>query len=238
MIEPDEPPPLPSLAERTLRSRGIGWYVYSAVLLVIIVICGRSLLPVLPGRRPSKPLSLRNQPPGTAPAPVVRKPVAAKTPSQKPAKVRTPRASAKTAPTKTATVVAADGDAYPVVRAASGKTVYVRYRGEEVAVRLLNVDPPDRGEEGYDEAKAFVERMVEGKRVRLVFENDNRKADHYRRLLAHILVGDKNVSLELVRAGLSRYATDWGEGVFPEEFKRAEAEARKGRRGLWRKAAQ
>ncbi len=101
-------------------------------------------------------------------------------------------------------------------------------------VRLLNVDMPERGEVGFYAAKAALREMVGGRPVFLVYEFSYRPSrGRFDRLLVYLYADDVNLNLEMVREGWTPYYTESGTGRFPDEFKQAEAEAMRGRRGLW-----
>jgi hypothetical protein len=62
-------------------------------------------------------------------------------------------------------------------------------------VRLLCVDTPERGQEGYEEAKAFLEDLILDKELNLTTSNYNgNNTDKYGRLLRWVYV--KNESLD------------------------------------------
>jgi len=127
--------------------------------------------------------------------------------------------------------------AVPVVFVADGDTVRVVYRGAREWVRLLRIDTPERDEEGYGEAREALSRMVDGRNVELVFETPGvEERDVHGRILAYLFLEGRNINVEMVRAGWSPFWTRYGKGRFPREFRRAEKEARKAGRGLWRKA--
>ena len=126
--------------------------------------------------------------------------------------------------------------AVPIVFVADGDTVQVVYRGGREWVRLLRIDTPERDEKGYGEAREALSRMVGGRHVELVFEAPGvEERDAHGRILAYLFVGDKNVNVEMVRAGWSRFWTRYGKGRYSAEFLRAEKEAREAGRGLWGK---
>lgn len=120
-----------------------------------------------------------------------------------------------------------------------GDTLVVTHRPAEPRtehVRLLNVNTPERGQPGFDEATSALRSLLgrAGSEVRIVYERDGRPThDRYGRLLAYIMKGETNVNVELVRLGWSRYETEFGVGRFPQAFREAEAEAKRERRGLW-----
>lgn len=104
-------------------------------------------------------------------------------------------------------------------------------------VRLIGVDTPEtkdpRRPVGYfgAEASAFTERLVEGRRVRL--EYDQTRRDRYGRTLAYVYVKDDIfVNLEIVRQGYGHAYTKYP-FRYIERFRAAEREAREARRGLW-----
>ena len=112
----------------------------------------------------------------------------------------------------------------PVVRVVDGDTIRVIYRGKEERVRLLCIDTPEKGRAGFEEAAQAMRRLVEGRTVRLEFEEPGvEKRDRYGRLLAYVFV---NVNVEMVRLGHSRFWTKYGRGRYAEQFGRAEPEAR------------
>lgn len=123
------------------------------------------------------------------------------------------------------------GEGYPVTRVVDGDTLHLDRDGEDVTVRLLRVNTRERGEWGYKQGQTELKRLVDGKRVRL--ESDDEPKDRYGRELAYIFVGDKNINLEIVRSGWSPFFTRYGKGQYAPAFAKAEAEARKAKRGLW-----
>jgi micrococcal nuclease len=109
-------------------------------------------------------------------------------------------------------------------------------------VRLIGVDTPEtkRPKKPVEyfgkEASAFTRRMVEGKRVRLEFDQANAAQGHkdrYGRTLAYVFLEDGTLlNAEIIKQGYGRAYTQ-----FPfsrmEEFRRLEREARELGRGLW-----
>jgi hypothetical protein len=86
-----------------------------------------------------------------------------------------------------------------VERVIDGDTVVI----EGESVRLLGINSPERGENYYEEAKEFLERIVLNKTVELKFGKD--KIDRYGRKLAYIFLIGENVNLELVDEGLANF---------------------------------
>ncbi|MDP6685568.1 MAG: thermonuclease family protein [Candidatus Omnitrophota bacterium] len=126
-----------------------------------------------------------------------------------------------------------------VAHVVDGDTVELS-NGEKV--RYIGIDTPEikrrEGDEWiYDprpyaeEARVFNARLVEGKKVRLEFDVQER--DKYDRLLAYVYVGEAMVNLEILRQGYAMIYTYPPNIKYTEEFLKAESEAKKNNRGLW-----
>ena len=124
-----------------------------------------------------------------------------------------------------------------VTRVVDGDTVEVRLDGREEDVRYIGVDTPETVKPDTPvqcfgpQASAFNHRLVEGRRVRLVFGEERR--DVYGRLLAYVYLGDRFVNAELVRRGLARTLTIPPNDRYADRFKRLEIAAARAGRGLW-----
>jgi micrococcal nuclease len=121
-----------------------------------------------------------------------------------------------------------------VVRVIDGDTIMLD--GKE-RVRLIGVDTPEtvdprRPVQHFGrEASAFTRRMVQGKRVRL--EYDQERKDRYGRTVAYVYLDDGTLlNAEIVKQGYGHAYTR-----FPfrylDQFRRYEREAREQGRGLW-----
>jgi len=124
-----------------------------------------------------------------------------------------------------------------VTRVVDGDTVEVRLDGQEEDVRYIGVDTPETVKPDTPvqcfgpQASAFNHRLVEGRRVRLVFGVERR--DVYGRLLAYVYLGRRFVNAELLRRGLARTLTIPPNDRYAERFKRLEVAAARSGRGLW-----
>jgi micrococcal nuclease len=124
-----------------------------------------------------------------------------------------------------------------VTRVVDGDTVEVRLDGVEEDVRYIGVDTPETVKPGNPvecfgpQASRFNHRLVEGRRVRLVFGVERR--DVYGRLLAYVYLGGRFVNAELVRRGLARTLTIPPNDRFAGRLKRLEIAAARAGRGLW-----
>jgi len=109
-------------------------------------------------------------------------------------------------------------------------------------VRLIGVDTPETKhpekpvEYFGKEASAFTRRMLEGKRVRLDYDQANAHVHHkdrYGRTLAYVFLEDGTfINAEIIKRG---YGDTYTRLPFRylDKFRRYEQEARKARRGLW-----
>lgn len=74
---------------------------------------------------------------------------------------------------------------------------------------------------------------MEGKTVKL--EYDNYKADKFGRILAYLIVDDKNVSIEMARLGMASVVIYQHKKpfIYQEQLLKAQKEAKKEKRGVW-----
>jgi len=124
-----------------------------------------------------------------------------------------------------------------VTRVVDGDTVEARIDGRVEDVRYIGVDTPETVKPGTPvqcfgpPASAFNHRLVEGRRVRLVFGAERR--DAYGRLLAYVYLGDRFVNASLVRRGLARTLTIPPNDRFAPLLRGLELRAARAGRGLW-----
>ena len=124
-----------------------------------------------------------------------------------------------------------------VTRVVDGDTVEVVLGGETEDVRYIGVDTPESVAPGQPvecygkTASRFNTRLVEGERVRLVFDDERR--DQYGRLLAYVYAGPVFVNAELVRQGYARTLTIEPNTERARLFDRLEQAAGDAGRGLW-----
>jgi micrococcal nuclease len=130
-----------------------------------------------------------------------------------------------------------DATTVQVTRVVDGDTVEVDYQGRTEDVRYIGIDTPesvkpDTPVQCYAlDASHFNERLVDGRRVRLVFDAEPR--DDYGRLLAYVYLGDTFVNAELVRRGYARTLEIEPNTRFASLFDRLEQAAANAGRGLW-----
>ena len=128
---------------------------------------------------------------------------------------------------------------YKVVRVVDGETIVIRYNGKHEKVRLLCVNTPKAVHSDKKQsitmaevAFRYTQKKLTGKYVDLEFESWLR--GRYGVLFAYVFVDGKNINLELVRQGLSRYYIKYGQSKnYHNEFKIAQDLARKERLNIW-----
>ena len=92
------------------------------------------------------------------------------------------------------------------IRAVDGDTIIVNIAGVKERVRLIGVDTPETKhprkpvQRFGKEASMFTANMVEGKKVRLEFDQNQR--DRYKRLLAYVYLEDGTfLNAEIIKQG-------------------------------------
>ena len=124
-----------------------------------------------------------------------------------------------------------------VSRVVDGDTIEVRIDGRTEDVRYIGVDTPETVKPDTPvqcfghRASDFDHRLVEHRRVRLVFGVERR--DIYGRLLAYVHLGPRFVNAILVRRGLARSLTIPPNDRYAPLFHRLELGAARAGRGLW-----
>jgi micrococcal nuclease len=123
-----------------------------------------------------------------------------------------------------------------VVSVTDGDTIEVRLDGRTEDVRYIGIDTPEVdpsiGVECFGaEASDLNRRLVGGRTVRLVFDDELR--DRYGRLLAYVYAGPRFVNAEIVRRGYARTLTIEPNSDRAPLFARLESEAGREGRGLW-----
>ncbi len=113
-----------------------------------------------------------------------------------------------------------------VTHVADGDTLDVSTGGRTVTVRLEGIDAPEGGQPFSAEARRHLRVLAFSQRVTILVKD----TDRYGRLVARVLVGERDASEELLRAGLAwhftRYSSD-------RRLAQLEASARARRAGLW-----
>ena len=134
----------------------------------------------------------------------------------------------------------------------SGDTIRMRnivgFRdGDEVkyvkSVKYIGMDAPRRGEPFHKPATELNKKLVDGKKVRLVF--DEQKIDRSGRFLAYVYVENPSaqgeektlfVNQEMIKKGYAKVPDAIENTRYLEQFRSLEAEARELRLGIWKYA--
>lgn len=121
-----------------------------------------------------------------------------------------------------------------VTRVVDGDTIEIE-DGEKVRYIGVNtpesVDPRKVVQCFGKEASEYNKKLVEGKRVRL--EPDVEDRDKYHRLLRYVWLGDTMVNEKLMQDGYAQVMTIAPNVKYVERFKSAQTAAREAKRGLW-----
>ena len=124
-----------------------------------------------------------------------------------------------------------------VLRVIDGDTIEVALGGRSEDVRYIGIDTPETVKPGTPvqcfgpRAHQLNQRLVGGRRVRLVFGAERR--DVYHRLLAYVYTGGRFVNAVLVRRGYARTLTIAPNDSHAGLFHRLARRAGRAGRGLW-----
>lgn len=113
-----------------------------------------------------------------------------------------------------------------VVGVSDGDTITVLKDREQVKVRMVEIDAPEKGQAFGNRSKQALSQLVHDRQV----EIREQGTDRYGRTLGRVYLSGLDVNTEMVRRGMAwvyvKYAKDKG-------LYQLEAEAREQRRGLW-----
>lgn len=124
-----------------------------------------------------------------------------------------------------------------VDRVYDGDTIKAVGHDIEIKVRLIGIDAPEtpKGKDGHgqpfgEEAKQFLATLVLNKEV----EIKGYGFGPYNRIIGEVFIGDKNVNLEMIKAGMAEvYKGKPPRGFNLSWYYRYESEARIAGRGMW-----
>jgi micrococcal nuclease len=119
-------------------------------------------------------------------------------------------------------------EAVTVQRVIDGDTVEL---ADGRRVRLLGINTPESEQPYYQEAKNYLEGLVEGEEVGL--EYDVQPTDQYGRTLAYMWDDGSMVNIVMARQGYASTYTLQPNVKYQEEILAAERSARQNGRGLW-----
>ena len=112
------------------------------------------------------------------------------------------------------------------VGVSDGDTISIMEYGKAIKIRLEGIDCPELGQDFGTRARRLTSEIVFGK----IVEAKEYNRDAYGRIVARIYIDGKDLSLELVKAGLAWHLKKYSSDPILEE---AEDQARKRKIGLW-----
>jgi len=104
-----------------------------------------------------------------------------------------------------------------------------------IEVRLLGINTPERGQPYYQEATNRLKELVEGKNV--VLESDIQDKDQYGRLLRFVFVDNLFVNLQLVKEGYANVYIIQPNTKYETSLRDAENEAKTSGLNVWKQPA-
>lgn len=122
-----------------------------------------------------------------------------------------------------------------VIKVHDGDTVSVMVDRKQEKIRLIGIDAPEMGQEPWGEnAKIYLESLLDSSDWKIRPEYDIEKRDQYNRLLAYIWTKDnENVNLLMLKNGYAMLYTFPPNVKYIEEFRVAQKEAREKEVGIW-----
>ncbi len=122
-----------------------------------------------------------------------------------------------------------------VNRVHDGDTVTLTMSGKTYRTRLIGIDSPEKGQEPWGRrAKEYLRRLIKESGGKVFVEMDVTKYDKYDRLLAYLWTphGDL-INEQMVRGGYAVLFTIQPNSAYADRFKKAQQDARSGKRGIW-----
>jgi endonuclease YncB( thermonuclease family) len=137
-------------------------------------------------------------------------------------------AASQAAPLRTVTAT--------ITRISDGDTVQaVTPEGTKLKVRLYGIDAPETpkgkipGEPFGNDSRIYLASLVSQKSVRV----ENREIDRYRRMVAILWLGERNVNLEMIAAGMAEAYGEYLKPPYSIPFLQAEQAAMAQGKGIW-----
>ena len=113
-----------------------------------------------------------------------------------------------------------------VVSVADGDTITILVEREQIKVRLIEIDAPEKAQAFGNKSKQALADMVFGKEVQV----EERGKDRYKRTLGRVVVNGLDANAEMVRQG---YAWVYRKYSKNPDLLRLESAAREAKLGLW-----
>ncbi len=129
---------------------------------------------------------------------------------------------------------------YTVTKVTDGDTIHIDIDGRDEKVRLIGINTPEtvdprRKVECFGkESSARMKDLVEGKIVRLEYDESQDTRDAYNRILAYVYLEDgEMVNRKMVAEGYAYEYTYMKPYRYQKEFRQLQTLARTSERGLW-----
>lgn len=118
-----------------------------------------------------------------------------------------------------------------VKRVIDGDTVEL-FNG--TVLRYVGITAPEEGEDFAEEATKLNQQLVEGKEIKL--EYDNYTSDKFGRILAYPIIDNKNICIELVSKGMAEIVIYQKRKpfIYQVQLLEAQTEARIQKLGIWK----
>jgi len=124
-----------------------------------------------------------------------------------------------------------------VSRVTDGDTIQIRDGTAEKTIRLVGIDAPELSHKKREPSQTYAQaatKYLAGLVLNKTVEIKEYGHDRYGRTLAVVLLGGKNVNLEMVKAGYAEvYRGNPAPGFDSTPYWRAEEEARAAKRQMW-----
>lgn len=126
------------------------------------------------------------------------------------------------------------GEFYNIIKVIDGDTVVVDIGGKNETVRLIGINAPETKECFVKEATVKAKQILSDAQIKLETDNTQSDRDKYNRLLRYVILSDgSNLGKTLIMEGFAKEYTFKTAYKYQKEFKNAQSEARKARKGLW-----
>jgi len=129
-----------------------------------------------------------------------------------------------------------DKSNFKVTKVFDGDTVQVQGQDLEFRIRMVGIDAPEtggsrkKGQPYSQKAKKVLRQLIQGKKVRL----KQYGTGGYNRILAEIFSQGRNINLTMIHQGLAEvYRGRLPKNLDPAPYKKAQADARRRRTGMW-----
>ena len=126
---------------------------------------------------------------------------------------------------------------YQVTRVIDGDTIKVEDGSKKITVRLAGIDAPETSKIMNDPGQPYGQRAM--KHLAILVANQTVDVKSYGfdgdgRVLGEVFFEDRNINLEMVKAGLAEVSRGKpAAGLDLGPYRKAEAEAKAAKRGIW-----